>query len=292
MRLAACLLALLTAPCPACAAGEVAYAGLAIETPELPSAVQATYAAPPASYPAPASQAWEPDAPLAPLHLRYHNPWYGGVDFGVTRFSHTNSTYAVADDNVGLSVRPYLGWESPRGVGVRVRAWLYGIDSTALDAGTGNTFDLSVAAASLDFDFYRRLWLDETSLLFGVGSKSAALGFEYPNGTEDTHSASGLSVFMEGYHPFRITPHSEWGLIGSGRVSYLVGQSDYDNSSLYATADTAMMLGEAMMGVQYRRHFRRADFLFQLQSEVQLWQINGVADAAFTTTGFRFGAEW
>ena len=218
--------------------------------------------------------------------------WYAGCDVGITSISYASNNFALNNDRSSLSLRPYLGWESRTGTGFRVQAWMTGMEGEAIRAGTGTPFDVDSGSAILDFDMYRRLQFDTTELTLGVGARSAGFGFGYADDTEDTIAGGGLSAFAEGYYRLRSTECSEWGMFGSGRISMLAGTFELDNSSSFSEADGTFSINEANMGVRYRRHLQRSDFLFQFQVEQQMWNTNTFGNIGYTTTGCRFGWEW
>jgi hypothetical protein len=297
-------------------AGEVAYADLAVNGGGEPAVIVATpiaktarsvapvsFEAPPAPTPAYLTDSeyaptheyppvYESTPSIAPVTYDACSHWFAGVDLGVTAVSFTTGGFAVADDEVGLSLRPYVGWESYEGTGFRVRGWFYGVDTQAVAASTLTPFDLEISAASLDIDFYKRLQVDATSLVLGAGSRAAGTSLQLPDGSENSWGGGGLSAFADIYHPFRTTPHSEWGWTGGARLSYLTGEIEFAGDDPYSEADSIVHIGEAHLGIQYRRHFERSDFVFQVQAERAAWQSNVMNDIAFATTNFRFGWEW
>ncbi len=222
----------------------------------------------------------------------YWEHWYAGCDLGITSMSYASSSYALNFDRSSMSLRPYVGWESDKGTGVRVQAWMTGMEADAMMAGSGTSFKLDTGAAILDLDIYRRLLIDATELTLGVGARSAGFGFGYTNDTEDTIAGGGLSAFVEGYYPLRYTECSEMGMFGSGRISMLSGTMELDNSSSYSRADGTFSINEANMGLRYRQHLEQSDFLFQFQVEQQMWNTNAFGNIGYTTTGCRFGWEW
>lgn len=224
--------------------------------------------------------------------VRQHNPWQGGVDVGITEITYRNSAWRLDSESVGVSLAPYLGWESVGGVGIRGRLWVFGDDNTAFPTSATAPFDVNVGAVKFDLDFYKRITVDNTSFVLGVGNRAALLIFDYPGNTEETHSAGGLSAFIEGQHKFHQTDVSTWSILGGARISYLVGESEFDNGLNLSIVDNTFTIGSANLGVEYRRHFERSDFIFQLDSQIELWQISSVGDPAFSTTNFRLGMEW
>lgn len=221
-----------------------------------------------------------------------HDPWYGGVEFGITRFVHANGIFALTDDEVGASFRPFLGYENPRGLGMRGDLYFAGAESVATLAADASRFDLDPDAFSLNIDLYRRLRLDDFDLLLGAGSRIAAFGFDYGDGREDRWSGAGPSLFAEGRQLYYATPCSEWSVIGGGRLAYLVGEADYVGIDGYDDVGTTMTTGMAYLGFEYRREWSRGDFLFQFKGETQVWRVEGSLKLGLDTTGFLVGANW
>ncbi|WP_425396311.1 hypothetical protein [Aeoliella sp.] len=306
-------------PCVWCSAGESRYAALPVDpsiepVAEVPESNQEAPAVAPASFAAPPAPATPPVA-VEPAYdpMSAYNPmaaempvclpqvsdsldgcshWFGGVDVGITTVSHTNSTFAFNKNRTGLSLQPYVGWESYSGAGFRVQAWLFGVETEAFTAGTGAPFDIETGAAVIDFDLYKRLQIDDTRLVVGVGGRAVGIGMTFPDDTEDSIGAGGLSAFVDGYHPFYVGPHSEWGFIGGGRISALSGEAELDNLPAYSRTDGMMPITEANLGIQYLRHREFSAFLMQLQVEKQLWHTNIFGQFTYTTTALRFGWEW
>lgn len=288
MRMALLAMVLLT-NAGACLAQELAYSGLGGDRQPAQAVDQAGYSGSPCA----TSGVCEclPCVSRSTRGCQRYDPWFAGADVGVTDVSYASSSFSIVDDETGVSVRPYLGWESRRGVGFRMQAWLFGANTAALPASEEEVFELSVGAATLDIDFYRRFNLDDTTLAVGAGVRSAAAMFEFPNEAETTVSGGGVSLFLEGYHPFRITECSEWALIGVGRISVLDGQTEFEGPET-TRVDAGLLIAEAGLGVEYRRHLPSADLIFQVRTEVQNWASGTMPDITFATTAFRFGAEW
>lgn len=224
--------------------------------------------------------------------------WYGGVDLLATQFSyHFSNSIFLADDDAGLAVRPYLGWEGPNGVGIRGRWWFFGTETATRSIGGPpnvpfvlDTLDFD--ANSLDLDFYRRFYYDRTSFLLGAGTKVAS--FEFSNGSfSNDIIGGGLSVFVEGHHPLYIGPKNEWSFVGYGRFALLTGRVEYESRpNGWEYVDTNMSITEVGLGLEWKHKFRRGDFICQLLSEIQRWETNMTSDIAFDSIGLRFGGQW
>lgn len=248
---------------------------------------QADGAITPASFAPPGFSPSQP--PVRAFNHSSH--WYAGADVGATQVDYTSSI-AIADDNVAASVRPYIGWESWSGVGIRLNAWLYGVDTEALEGGTSNRFGLEVRAVTVDIDWYKNFQIDETSLKVGVGSSGAQVDFEFPDLTVDSIEAGGISLFAEGYHPISVSHASEWGFFGGGRTRVLSGELNFDNSTLYTRASSTLTVNEAHLGIQYLRQMEDLDLVARFFIEHQIWRSNAINDISFETIGGRLGLAW
>ena len=247
--------------------------------------------------------------------------WYGGVDLLVTRFNyHTNSiaiynSRYTSDEDATLAVRPYLGWESSTGTGIRTRLWFFeGQVQNVVSPSYFNYYALfddyvyltdiesnyTVSASYFDIDFYRRLYYDRTSLLFGVGTKAASVSTEHTGffggqTFEEEYRAGGVSVFAEGNHPLYLGPKYECGFIGYGRISLLTGEVESGNRLIHhEDYDLDMSIVEIGLGLELKRKFRRGDLLFQVVSEIQRWEMQGetASDMSFDALGLRLGGQW
>ncbi|TWT76886.1 hypothetical protein Pla123a_23100 [Posidoniimonas polymericola] len=228
----------------------------------------------------------------SPACTACYDPWSAGVEFGITRFVHTNGNFALIDDEVGASFRPYLGYETPEGVGVRGSVFIAAAESVAIDADDSSLFEANPVALSIDIELYRRLRFDSFELLLGAGAQGAGYGFEFPDGGDTTWAGGGGSLMAEGRQLIHVSPCSEWSVIGGGQVGYLLGEKSYSSPPGYDDVGLTMTTGRAYLGFEYRRHLSRGDLLFQLKGETQVWRADGMPGMGLDTTGFQFGAAW
>lgn len=230
--------------------------------------------------------------PYSPSSCHFCSHYTAGVDVGATRPGYASGLFALNDDSVGVSVRPYLGWEDSDGVGLRVRGWIYGNEHDALydDPLLPLTVDLS--AYTIDFDLYKRFCFDRTSLAIGAGPRVAELEFENPGNFAINWGGGGLSIFADLYHPFYVGPDSEWGWLAGGRLSYLSGEVRFASGDPYPQVDHVMDMGEAYIGLEYRRHFGWSDLVARFLVEHQVWHSNVSPPVGFDTIGGRIGWEW
>lgn len=234
----------------------------------------------------------QPAGLSSPAWTAHHDPWSAGIEFGITRFVQTNSSFALIDDEVGASFRPYLGYETPEGLGVRGSVFIAGADSVGIDASDSSRFEAQPSAISVDIDLYRRLRFDSFELLLGAGGQVAGFGFDFPDGSDRWWGGGGGSLLAEGRQLLRATECSTWSVIGGGRVGYLIGEKSYSSPPGYDDVGLTMTTGLAYLGFEYRRCLSRGDLLFQFKGETQVWRADGVPSLGLDTTGFQIGATW
>lgn len=224
--------------------------------------------------------------------------WYGGVDLLATRFNYqyTSQLY-LSDDDASIAIRPYVGWENDRRVGLRGRWWFYGTETDL--RSTTIMFQpiapVETRLSSLDLDLYRRFHYDTTSFLLGVGTKIASLDISHIDYFYPDYDiiGGGISVFAEGRHPLYRGLKNEWAFIGYGRFGLLTGRIEYDHRpDDWEYVDTNMAITELGLGLEWKHKFRRGDFMFQLVSEIQRWETNMTSDLAFDAVGVCFGGQW
>lgn len=153
-----------------------------------------------------------------------------------------------------------------------------------------------IGIAVSDYDYYY-YFPPSSPLLDNLTSTNTS----YANGVYTTtyqggrvlrNRGAGLGLLMEGSHRFYETPHNIWSIFGRGRVAYLIGRWDEPTSSTLQQGDGNMTIGEAALGLEYRRPFRYADLTVQCSFEVQSWSVS-LADRvnlAGVTTGV--GLSW
>ena len=228
--------------------------------------------------------------------------WYAGVDVLATRFSYT--AYNTNWNEPTIAVRPYIGWENDSGIGFRGRWWFLGAQGEAATANYlyvadsifpyDSMMEVSLSAANLDFEFYRRFYYDTTNFVLGVGTKATSINYEYGSYTERT-AAGGVGAFAEGSHPLYIGPKVGCAFIGYARLGLLTGEVEtrYGSSRPYEY-DLNMSTTEIGIGLELTRTFRRWDFVFQLVTETQRWELGSSAsrNLSFDALGLRFGGQW
>ena len=114
----------------------------------------------------------------------------------------------------------------------------------------------------------------------------------YQGGQLVRNRGAGLGLLAEGTHRFYETPYHIWSVFGRGRIAYLIGRWDEPYSNTLTEGDGNMAIGEAALGIEYRRPFRDADLSVQCAFEVQSWDVS-IAERinlAGVTTGV--GLSW
>lgn len=243
----------------------------------------------------PIAVSFQDDAVQLTSHSRKPNNsslWYAGTDVLYSKAFHSNGSFAVDETDGSISFRPYFGCEAPNGIGVRARAWFYSGDNKAYAPATDLAFNLRTDATTIDVDMYKRFSIRDTEIALGIGSRTGILKIEFPNLDKERKSGSGISAFSEGYYMLSQSWAGDYGVMGSLRMSYLAGTTETDLSSVYSKFPGGMTIGEAMMGIQLRRHLPTVDLVVQLKTEVQTWHLVGFSDFTFTSIGGTFGVDW
>jgi hypothetical protein len=223
--------------------------------------------------------------------------WYAGVDLLATQFNyHSTAALYLSDDDAAVGLRPYLGWESTTGVGLRGRWWFFEAEADTRPSTAINfqpTGSLEVTASNLDIDFYRRFYYDKTSFLLGAGTKVASVDLTHAFYSDYDIVGGGVSAFAEGYHPLYLGLKNEWAFIGYGRFGLLTGRLQHGGRpDGWEYTDTNMSITELGLGIEWKHKFQRCDFVFQIVSEMQRWETNLTSDLAFDALGLRFGGGW
>lgn len=235
--------------------------------------------------------------------------WYAGVDVLATRFR--NLAYQTNWDEPAVAVRPYLGWERDSGIGIRGRWWMLEAEGQAVVPHYYHLIiddsiypyrqltDVMFSAASFDLEFYRRFYYDTTSFALGVGTKAVSIDGEYGPYTTEQTSAGGVGAFAEGRHPLYVGSKFVCSFIGYARLGLLTGEVETRYETLNGWSepqeyDLNMSTTDIGFGLELTRAFQRWDFVFQVVSEVQRWELQNSAsrDLSFDSLALRFGGEW
>lgn len=192
--------------------------------------------------------------------------------------------------------------------------------NTTLDI---SNHQINFSGGKFDLDFYKRIELRQGHFLFGASITSAQLKLEETlTITESTHYSYlynygysafydtgpyvstydadslirnrgvGLGLLAEGSHRFYETPIHAWSIFGRGRIAYLIGEWEQPYSSVLEKGDGNMAIGEAALGLEYRRKFNRVDLLVQCAFEVQSWDVSRVGRVNFAGVTPGIGLSW
>lgn len=241
--------------------------------------------------------------------------------------SYSTSTLATANDHPIIGPRISLGWESANGFGIRGRAW--GFDTTVDVEGqplSSSNYDYfyyyssQIAEHQLDFrggkfdlDFYKRITHQTGDFAFGATVTAAQLSLSdqylvnpysyamynrplyiasYYSGSKVRNRGGGLGLLAEGSHRFFETPVDALAVVARGRIAYLIGR--WEDSSYYSlpAGDGNMAIGEAALGLEYRRKLGRADLIAQCLFEVQSWDVSHVGRVNFAGVTPGIGLNW
>lgn len=194
------------------------------------------------------------------------------------------------------------------------------------------THDIEFSGSRFDLDFYKRLQYRRGELAFGASLTAAHLKLEagdqnipptmydfddgisfggrplapgqynrplylvspaeYQSGSVIRNRGGGLGLLMEGSHRFYETPIHAWAIFGRGRVAYLIGDWDAPYSNGLQQGDANMAIGEAALGLEYRRKFSLADALVQCSFELQSWDVSVVDRINFAGVTTGVGLAW
>jgi hypothetical protein len=192
--------------------------------------------------------------------------------------------------------------------------------------------EIEFSGSRFDLDFYKRLQYQRGELAFGASLTAAHLKLEagdqqippsmydfdaglvysrlplvpgqynrplyllspaaYQSGSVVRNRAGGLGLLVEGSHRFYETPIHAWSVFGRGRVAYLIGDWEAPYSNGLQKGDANMAIGEAALGLEYRRKFNLADALVQCSFEVQSWDVSIVDRINFAGVTTGIGLAW
>jgi hypothetical protein len=182
--------------------------------------------------------------------------------------------------------------------------------------------EITFSGGRFDLDFYQRLELQRGFLSFGASLTAAELKLDerytvtqsgyyyqyanypyydyhpvpyttsYEGGGLLRNRGFGLGLLVEGAHRFHETEFDVWSIFGRGRLAYLVGQWEDEEGGSVWEGDGNMTIGEAALGLEYRRKFTRADVFAQCAFEVQSWDVSGASRVNFTGVTTGVGVTW
>lgn len=178
--------------------------------------------------------------------------------------------------------------------------------------------EIDFSGGKFDLDFYKRIAHRTGDFAFGATVTAAGLTLgdrylvnsysnsyvpgmynrplyltSYESGSKVRNRGGGLGLLAEGSHRFYETPLHALSVLARGRVAYLIGEwEDSANSSLREGGDGNMTIGEAALGLEYRRKMRMADALVQCSFEVQSWDVSIVDRVNFAGVTTGIGLAW
>lgn len=242
------------------------------------------------------------------------------------------SAIATANEHPILGPRLSLGWETDRGFGIRGRAWGFDspVDmENSYGSSYQNYYynyqvslsdhQINFSGGKLDLDFYKRIEHDSGYIAVGASITAAELKLtETYTVTETAYynymfydyyqpapfissyheedvirsRGAGLGLLAEGSHRFYETPIHAWSVFGRGRIAYLIGAWEAPYGSGLDKGDSNMAIGEAALGLEYRRKFSRADLIAQCSFEVQSWDVSQVGRVNFMGVTSGVGVSW
>jgi len=263
---------------------------------------------------------------------RRQGRWSVLTELPVLLPSYSTDSIATANEHPILGPRLSLGWESAEGFGIRGRAWWFETTVNAEGQPlSSNIYDYSYYYASqigaheidfsggkFDLDFYKRITHRTGDFAFGASVTAAGLTLgdrylmnsysnsytpgvynrplyltTYESGSKVRNRGGGLGLLAEGSHRFYETSLHALSVLARGRVAYLIGEwEDSANSSLREGGDGNMTIGEAALGLEYRRNLGRADLFAQCLFEVQSWDVSQVGRVNFAGVTPGIGLNW
>ncbi|WP_152096757.1 hypothetical protein [Lacipirellula parvula] len=102
----------------------------------------------------------------------------------------------------------------------------------------------------------------------------------------------GLGLLLEGSHRINNSPTHQWSVFGSGRFAYLVGEQQADASYWRTGRDASFTVGEAAVGLEYRRKLPRADLFVRCAFEIQTWDVPQIQRVSLAGVTPSVGISW
>jgi hypothetical protein len=265
-------------------------------------------------------------------NARQRGRWTALVELTTLFPSFSTSAIATANEHPILGPRLSLGWESNQGFGIRGRAWGFDSPVDMEDSyGTSyqgyyynyaqsvTDHQINFSGGKFDLDFYKRIEHQSGHISFGASITAAELKLTETFTVTETayynylfydyyqpapfvssfheedvvrNRGAGLGLLAEGSHRFYETPIHAWSVFGRGRIAYLIGEWQVPYGSGLDKGDSNMALGEAALGLEYRRKFSRADLFGQCSFEVQSWDVSQVGRINFAGVTTGVGLAW
>jgi hypothetical protein len=280
---------------------QTAYAGLSIgETPPPPPTPSSASVMTAPTFDPPPPTAVAGPLPLAPGEVVYSpaaadwncaapalcrtSSWTAGIEFIPLESNLTDGRFERWTDDGELALRFVLGYEDPRGYGLRGR--FFGLSQEASpDFG-----DVTMELGNFDLDFYKRiLFADRSELAVGFGGSSGVIRFELDDRTRSEFEGGGVSVFAEGFLPALEFEHSDLGIVGRARYTMLMGDWRDDTFVVIPPTDNdTLSVVELAWGIEFRRRFGRFDdhhWYLGAMFEYQRWQSDWMSNFTGTSIG-------
>ena len=231
--------------------------------------------------------------------------WFAATEFIATNSHVGRAEFGPWTDDGVLSLRFILGYEDPRGLGIRARAWGLGQEDCA------DFEDVDLQAGAFDLDLYKRFFIDDAELVLGGGASSRGLEFQQDGNGHSRFEGGGISMFTEGFLPLIEFPNCEIGQTGRVRATLLTG--DWHDTSAQGpdgaplpgnivpgTDHDGMTVFEFGWGLEFRRRFGEADdhsWYVALLAEHQRWQSDWMSSfmgssISFTGLNLSSGVSW
>jgi hypothetical protein len=211
------------------------------------------------------------------------SPQFGAPRWEID-FAYAPTTIDFNHHDMGDAYRLDLAHEDEAGYGRRGRFWLFQQDF-------GRWFDLT--AMTFSYDIYRRVQFERGEVTYGWGPIAL-----YDTAGHNSHFfAAGASIFAEGFYPLLGSQHTEFGPVGSARLSAMIGAGDDDGSLQFGT-DTLPIVDEYSWGLELRHRFgQHGDkyFFVDVTRDLQDWgapEIPYVAGTSFQGTAIKLGWIW
>ncbi len=239
---------------------------------------------------------------------------YAGIEFpvleaqvGALGVASPVSLLLTPDYDAEVSVRFWLAWDNPNGVGLRMRYWTYDNGTQMLDPFVGvATIANGLEADAFDLDATIRgsVGCTEFQLAGGVryGRLQNDLSLAIPNlftgALEAEFEGIGPTIALNVSRPIGYRGLS---LVGGVRGAWLYGETDLEagavgvGSLALEAREHMMQVWEIQLGLDWRRTTARGRQVFgQLLLEAQAWEWAPVAtllhnDIGFVGPTFAFG---
>lgn len=102
----------------------------------------------------------------------------------------------------------------------------------------------------------------------------------------------GLGLLLEGSQRLNSSPIHQWSVFGNGRLAYLVGEQQFDAYVNQTERDASFTVGEAAVGLEYRRKFQHADLFVRCAFEIQTWDVPYIERVSLAGVTPSVGISW